>query len=141
MHCLPMVKGKEISEEMAEHPNSVIFRQSENRLHAQKAVLLIFWELPELNEMGVGFMSTSEGKSRLEALRKLLSQGKLSTQDELREELEARKFAVTQSTISRDSDASVPSKRSIPTAERFIVLPLTASRACSGRDRLSSETL
>lgn len=52
--------------------------------------------------MGVGSMSTSEGKSRLEALRKLLSQGKLSTQDELREELEARKFAVTQSTISRD---------------------------------------
>jgi len=40
MHCLPMVKGKEISETMAEHPNSVIFRQSENRLHAQKAVLL-----------------------------------------------------------------------------------------------------
>jgi ornithine carbamoyltransferase len=40
MHCLPMVKGKEISEAMAEHPNSVIFRQSENRLHAQKAVLL-----------------------------------------------------------------------------------------------------
>ncbi|MDR3606996.1 MAG: arginine repressor [Oligoflexia bacterium] len=44
----------------------------------------------------------SDGKSRLEALRQLLSQGKLSTQDELREELEAKKFQVTQSTISRD---------------------------------------
>jgi len=57
--------------------------------------------------MGVTGMSTAsgkpnDGKSRLEALRKLLSQGKLSTQDELREELESRKFAVTQSTISRD---------------------------------------
>jgi transcriptional regulator of arginine metabolism len=62
--------------------------------------------------MGLGSMSSSDGKSnagksnvgktRLEALRKLLSQGKLTTQDELREELEARKFAVTQSTISRD---------------------------------------
>jgi transcriptional regulator of arginine metabolism len=57
--------------------------------------------------MGLGSMSSSAGKSnvgktRLEALRKLLSQGKLTTQDELREELEARKFAVTQSTISRD---------------------------------------
>jgi ornithine carbamoyltransferase len=41
MHCLPMVKGKEITEEMAEHKNSVIFQQSENRLHAQKALLFM----------------------------------------------------------------------------------------------------
>jgi transcriptional regulator of arginine metabolism len=47
-------------------------------------------------------MPATEAKSRLEALRELLNQGKLSTQDELREELESRKFAVTQSTISRD---------------------------------------
>ena len=47
-------------------------------------------------------MANVEAKSRLEALRELLGQGKLSTQDELREELEARKFAVTQSTVSRD---------------------------------------
>lgn len=40
MHCLPMVRGKEITDEMAEHPHSAIFRQSENRLHAQKALLL-----------------------------------------------------------------------------------------------------
>ncbi|MCM2278889.1 MAG: arginine repressor [Oligoflexia bacterium] len=39
---------------------------------------------------------------RLEALRKLLSQGTLSTQDELREKLEKQAFRVTQSTISRD---------------------------------------
>jgi ornithine carbamoyltransferase len=40
MHCMPMVKGKEISHEMAAHENAVFFRQSENRLHAQKALLL-----------------------------------------------------------------------------------------------------
>jgi ornithine carbamoyltransferase len=40
MHCMPMVRGKEISDSMAEHPNSVLFRQSENRLHVQKALLL-----------------------------------------------------------------------------------------------------
>lgn len=40
MHCLPMVRGKEITDDMAEHPNSVLFRQSENRLHVQKALLL-----------------------------------------------------------------------------------------------------
>jgi ornithine carbamoyltransferase len=41
MHCLPMVRGKEITEEIVEHANSAIFQQSENRLHAQKALLLM----------------------------------------------------------------------------------------------------
>jgi ornithine carbamoyltransferase len=40
LHCLPMVRGKEISQTLPEHPCSAIFRQSENRLHAQKALLL-----------------------------------------------------------------------------------------------------
>lgn len=40
MHCLPMIRGKEITEEMVEHPRCAIFRQSENRLHVQKALLL-----------------------------------------------------------------------------------------------------
>ncbi len=47
-------------------------------------------------------MPPAEARTRLDALRELLNKGKLSTQDELREELESRKFAVTQSTISRD---------------------------------------
>lgn len=44
----------------------------------------------------------TDSKLRLHALRELLLEGKLSTQDELREELERRDFSVTQSTISRD---------------------------------------
>lgn len=39
MHCMPMIRGKEISDVMAEHRNSALFRQSENRLHVQKALL------------------------------------------------------------------------------------------------------
>src|SRR5438128_2651645 len=39
---------------------------------------------------------------RIEILRKLLVEGKLSTQDELRVKLEKARFRVTQSTISRD---------------------------------------
>lgn len=46
--------------------------------------------------------SSSDSRSRLEALRKLLRQGSLSTQDELREKLEKMDFSVTQSTVSRD---------------------------------------
>lgn len=40
MHCLPMVKGQEITEEMVEHPASRLFQQAENRLHAQKALMI-----------------------------------------------------------------------------------------------------
>lgn len=47
-------------------------------------------------------MASTEYQTRLSALKRLLSQGKLSTQDELREELRALQFEVTQSTISRD---------------------------------------
>jgi ornithine carbamoyltransferase len=39
MHDMPAHRGEEISEGMLEHPNSVVYHQSENRLHAQKAVL------------------------------------------------------------------------------------------------------
>jgi transcriptional regulator of arginine metabolism len=41
-------------------------------------------------------------KDRIEVLRSLLAEGKLSTQDELRMKLEKARFRVTQSTISRD---------------------------------------
>ncbi len=39
MHPLPAHPGEEISEGLLEHPQSVVFDQAENRLHAQKAIL------------------------------------------------------------------------------------------------------
>ena len=39
MHDMPAHRGEEISETMLDHPNSVVYDQAENRLHAQKAVL------------------------------------------------------------------------------------------------------
>jgi ornithine carbamoyltransferase len=39
MHCLPAHWGKEITEEVLYAPQSIVFDQAENRLHAQKAIM------------------------------------------------------------------------------------------------------
>ena len=41
MHCLPAHRGEEVTSEVLESPQSVIWQEAENRLHAQKALLEI----------------------------------------------------------------------------------------------------
>ena len=40
MHCLPAERGREVTDEVMESSNSIVFDQAENRMHAQNAIML-----------------------------------------------------------------------------------------------------
>lgn len=51
MHCLPAYRGLEVAAEVIDGPQSVVFQQAENRLHAQKALMLAL--LGDINKEGL----------------------------------------------------------------------------------------
>jgi len=56
LHCLPAHRSEEVTNEVIDSPRSLVFQQAENRLHAQKAIMLElmkgeFIRLPSLTEL------------------------------------------------------------------------------------------
>jgi putrescine carbamoyltransferase len=65
MHCLPASRGVEATDEVMDHPRSIIFDQSENRLHTEKG-LLVYFIYPRLARPSEELRAFHKG--RIEAL-------------------------------------------------------------------------
>ena len=44
MHCLPAERDREVTDEVMESKNSIVFDQAENRMHVQNAIMIMLSE-------------------------------------------------------------------------------------------------
>ncbi|NJD58576.1 MAG: putrescine carbamoyltransferase [Anaerolineales bacterium] len=61
MHCLPASRGVEATDEVMDHPRSIIFDQSENRLHTEKG-LLVYFVYPRLQHPSEALKAYHKGQ-------------------------------------------------------------------------------
>jgi putrescine carbamoyltransferase len=73
MHCLPASRGVEATDEVMDHPRSIIFDQSENRLHTEKG-LLVYFLYPRLKRPSAEQRAYHQGQ--IEAYLNVLQLGK-----------------------------------------------------------------
>lgn len=61
MHCLPASRGVEATDEVLDSPQSIIYDQSENRLHTEKG-LLVWFTLPQLKRASPSLQAYHQGR-------------------------------------------------------------------------------
>ena len=94
LHCLPAHRGHEITDEVIDGPHSAVWDEAENRLHAQKALLV--WLAGAIG------MTSPTRVGRQARIVSILSSESVHSQTELAAMLAGEGIDVTQATLSRD---------------------------------------
>ena len=107
LHCLPAYRGKEIAAEVIDGPQSVVWDEAENRLHAQKALLAFLARPAVTGSPALTSDQPAPGLTRTKTARQariieLLGPQPVRSQAELADLLAPTASQVTQATLSRD---------------------------------------
>ena len=130
MHCLPAYRGLEVAADVIDGPQSVVFRQGHNRLHAARGAMAFLLGVrphptpPDTTSPD----TTSEGGlvskvQRQTTISRLIGDHEVTSQPQLVELLAEHGIEATQATVSRDLDDIGAIKVRVPSGNTVYAIP------------------
>ncbi len=116
MHCLPAYRGLEVTAGVIDGPQSAVFQQGHNRLHAARGALAFL-----LGARSIGRRMSKV--QRQQTIARLISQHEVINQPQLVELLAAEGISATQATVSRDLDDLGAVKVRVPGGATVYAVP------------------